>query len=182
MTGLLKKLFKSIEVLMALLLTGMFFLVFMNVMLRYLFNTGITWSEEMARYLFFWLTFIGAIGAMHDNAHLGLDTVLRRLSPQTQKIVYLVGQVLILVIMGMLAKGSYDLTLLNVNAKASATGLPLTFIYGTGILTSICIIIIALSNMYKAIFVPGAMKLLIQLSESEEIVPAVETERKDRED
>ncbi len=178
MTGSLKKLFKLIEVLMAMLLLGMFTLVFFNVILRYFFNSGITWSEEMARYFFFWLTFIGAIGAMHDNAHLGLDTIIRRLSPRVQKAVYLAGQVLIVVIMVFLANGSLELTILNVNAKASATDLPLGFIYGTGILTSVCIIIIAFANIYKALFVEGSMRSLIQLSESEEILPPADRDGK----
>lgn len=178
MNAALDKLFKFLEFLMAILLGGMVALVLLNVILRYVFNSGITWSEEMARYLFFWLIFVGAIGAMHDNAHLGIDTLLKRLSPGVQKVVYLAGQVLILVLMLMLAKGSFDLTMLNLNSKASATNLPLSFIYGTGIFTSICIILIVLANMYKALFVEGSMKELIALQESEENVSVDDQEER----
>ena len=168
MNAALNKLFKFIEILMAIMLGGMVTLVLMNVILRYFFNSGITWSEEMSRYLFFWLIFLGAIGAMRDNSHLGIDIVIRRLSPGVQKVVYLIGQILIFVIMLMLAKGSYDLTMLNLNSKASATNLPLSFIYGTGIFTSICISLNVFANIYKALFVEGSMKELIKLQESEE--------------
>lgn len=53
----------SLNIIMATALAIMVVLVFGNVVLRYFFNSGITWSEEMSRYLFIWLTFLGAIGA-----------------------------------------------------------------------------------------------------------------------
>jgi TRAP-type transport system small permease protein len=181
MTSALNKLFKAIEVLMALMLSGMIILVFMNVVLRYFFNSGITWSEELARYLFLWLTFIGAIGAMHDNAHLGVDTLIKRLNVKTQKVVYILGQILIFVIMAMLAKGSFDLTMINLKSKASATNLPMYYIYGVGILTSVCICISTIANMYKALFVEGALQELITLEEVEEDTTVnVEDERGDK--
>lgn len=46
-----------INVLMALCLTAMAILVFGNVVLRYLFDSGITWSDEMSRFLFVYLVF-----------------------------------------------------------------------------------------------------------------------------
>ena len=42
-------LFRGVEVLMAFFLAVMIFLVFANVVLRYLFSTGFAWSEEVAR-------------------------------------------------------------------------------------------------------------------------------------
>jgi TRAP-type C4-dicarboxylate transport system permease small subunit len=164
----LNKLFKFIEMLMALMFGGMIALVLFNVILRYFFNSGITWSEELARFLFFWLIFLGAIGAMRDNSHLGVDTVIKRLSPRAQKLAYIVGQILMLITMIILVKGSFDLTMINLGSKASATNLPLSFIYGTGIVTGICISINILANLYKALFVEGSMEGLIQLQESEE--------------
>jgi TRAP-type transport system small permease protein len=54
-------------------------LVFGNVVLRYGFNLGITVSEEISRWLFVWLTFLGAIVAMREHGHLGVDTLVKRL-------------------------------------------------------------------------------------------------------
>ena len=59
--------FKALEVVMVLLLVGMVGMVLMmfgNVILRYAFNSGITISEELSRFFFVWLTFIGAIVAI----------------------------------------------------------------------------------------------------------------------
>ena len=51
-------------------------LVFGNVVLRYGFNSGITVSEELSRWLFVWLTFLGAIVALREHGHLGTDMLV----------------------------------------------------------------------------------------------------------
>src|SRR5690606_7768513 len=53
--------FKLVELVLVLLMAGMALMVFLNVVLRYGFNSGLTWSEELSRYFFVWLTFIGAV-------------------------------------------------------------------------------------------------------------------------
>ena len=65
----------------ALCLAVMVVLVFGNVVLRYGFNSGITISEELSRWLLVWLTFLGAIVAVREHAHLGVDTLVRMLPP-----------------------------------------------------------------------------------------------------
>ena len=71
--------FKLLKVLIALFLAIMVVLVFGNVVLRYGFNSGITVSEEVSRWLFVWLTFLGAIIALREHGHLGVDMLVRRL-------------------------------------------------------------------------------------------------------
>lgn len=53
----------------------------LQVLLRYVFNDPLTWSEEAARYLFVWLSLIGAGAAVGRGAHYGLE-VLRRQLPE----------------------------------------------------------------------------------------------------
>ena len=52
---------RFLEWTIALGLAIMVVLVFGNVVLRYAFNSGITVSEEVSRWLFVWVTFLGAI-------------------------------------------------------------------------------------------------------------------------
>lgn len=66
--------FLVLKAAIALLLAGMVVLVFGNVVLRYALNTGITYSEELSRTFFVWLTFLGAVVAMREHAHLGVDS------------------------------------------------------------------------------------------------------------
>jgi TRAP-type C4-dicarboxylate transport system permease small subunit len=60
-------------------MVAMVIMVFGNVVLRYGFNSGITMSDEMSRYCFIWLTYIGAMMAMREKGHLGVDTLVKHL-------------------------------------------------------------------------------------------------------
>lgn len=76
----------SINLLIALALAVMVLLVFGNVVLRYAFNSGISISEELSRWLFVWITFLGAIVAVREHGHLGTDMLLTKLPPMGQRI------------------------------------------------------------------------------------------------
>ena len=89
MTKLLRHYTRALEAVMALGLALMVVLVFGNVVLRYLFDSGITVSEELSRWIFIWVTFLGAIVAMREHAHLGTDALVSRL-PRAGKIACLV--------------------------------------------------------------------------------------------
>ena len=80
--------------LIVVFLAIMLVLVFGNVILRYVFNSGITVSEELSRILFVWLTFLGAVVAMKDHAHLGIDSLTKRLPPLGKKICVVVTSLL----------------------------------------------------------------------------------------
>ncbi len=79
MTKSIDLFFKLLELLVVVALVAMVFMVFGNVVLRYGFNSGITISEEMSRYCFIWLTYIGAMVAMREGGHLGVDTLVKKL-------------------------------------------------------------------------------------------------------
>ena len=107
MNRLIDKLFHAIDCFTGILTGLMVLFVFLNVVLRTFFNSGLTWSEELARYLFVYVTYIGAISAMHSNAHLGVDTLLSRVSPKVQLALYLVSRLLIAAIMCILVHGAF---------------------------------------------------------------------------
>ncbi|MDF4192133.1 TRAP transporter small permease subunit, partial [Ligilactobacillus salivarius] len=71
-------------------------IVFINIILRYGFQTSILSVDELSRYLFVWLTFIGAIVAFMDNAHVQVTFLVEKLSPAWQRRVALVTHSLIL--------------------------------------------------------------------------------------
>ena len=52
---------KLLEICVAVMLAVMSFLVFLNVVLRYSFNTSFTMTEELSRFLFIWVIFLGVV-------------------------------------------------------------------------------------------------------------------------
>lgn len=79
------RLLRAIEVIVnwtaIVLFAVMFILVVMQIAMRSLFNAPLIWSEELARYLFVWVSFLGWIIASRRHSHLGVDILLPRLSP-----------------------------------------------------------------------------------------------------
>lgn len=111
--------------LMALLLALMVVLVFGNVVLRYGFNSGIAFSEEVSRWLFVWLTFMGAVVALHEKAHMSLGELVSALAPKVQRICHLIALALMLWITYLILTGSWAQTVINANNAAPVTSVVL---------------------------------------------------------
>jgi TRAP-type transport system small permease protein len=160
----------TLNIVMACALAIMVVLVFGNVVLRYFFNSGITWSEEMSRYLFVWLTFLGAIGAFKNNEHLGVDMVIKRLPNKMKKVVLVISNLMMLFVLLLVLDGSWKMTLINMESTAPATGMPLALVYGTGILVSVSMGLVVIGNLYRIIFNKIKDEDLVTINDSEEMI------------
>lgn len=151
MNKVMDKLFKGIDYFTGILTGLMVLFVFLNVVLRTFFNAGLTWSEELARYLFVYVTYIGAISAMRANAHLGVDTLISRMKPQIQMLMYIISQTIICILMLILVRGSMKMVMQNTASKTAALGIPYSVLYFAGIITGISIAIMAVLNIIHAL-------------------------------
>ena len=159
----LNLLFRSIEALMAFFLAVMIVLVFTNVVLRYVFSTGFEWSEEIARLCFIYLVYLGAIGAMRENQHLIIDSVLSRIPDIWQKAIYFLVQAGIIWMMVVLIRGSWQLVMQNLGDRWVATQFPIYLVYAVGLITGVSIIVIALANLYRLIVLKRPVSELLSV-------------------
>ena len=144
-------------------------LVFSNVVLRYAFNSGITFSEEFARLCFLWLVFIGSIVAMKEGAHLGVDSLVSRM-PKTGKVICtLTSNVLMLWVCYLFFSGSWTQTVVGWGTLKPATGIPMAFHYATGLVMSVGVAIIILNNTWRILSGKATNADLVKVAESEEI-------------
>ncbi len=65
---------------------SMALIVAVQVFCRYVLNQSLFWSEELARYLLVWLTFLGASVAYYRKAHPGIDVVSSQMPESVKKI------------------------------------------------------------------------------------------------
>ena len=128
---------KTIEYMIAACMAGMVVLVFGNVMLRYGFNSGITLSEELSRWLFVWMTFLGAIVALRKHEHLGTDMLVGRLGPIGKKICMGFSQLLMLFICVLLFKGAYEHAVINWTSTSAVMEASLSWVYFPGIIFAV---------------------------------------------
>ena len=71
-------------VFLAVTVTAITAVTFAQVFTRYVTEDPLIWTEEVARYLFVWITLVGAAAAVRQNGHFGLD-ILRRWFPPLKK-------------------------------------------------------------------------------------------------
>jgi TRAP-type C4-dicarboxylate transport system permease small subunit len=161
--------FHVLRFFIALCLAAMVVLVFGNVVLRYAFNSGITVSEELSRWFFVWLTFVGAAVAIRDHAHLGMDSVVSRLPAWGKMVCFVVSNALMLYCVYLVFRGSWQQFLINLGNMAPATGLSQGwFYYSAGLFFSVTAAALLLRNLWQALTGKLAESELIQVRESED--------------
>ena len=74
------------ETIIAVILAFMVVIVFIEVVMRYVFNSSITSSEELARILFIWMVFIGIVLVLVKNRHVAFDAIQEAVPPLVKKI------------------------------------------------------------------------------------------------
>lgn len=120
---------RAAEWLLIALLAVMVVLVFGNVVLRYAFNSGIVFSEEVARFVFMWVTLIGALVVMKDKAHLGMSSLVDRLGETGQRICRFASDALTLGCCLLLAHRAWKQVVIGMGDHAPVTGVPLGLVY-----------------------------------------------------
>jgi TRAP-type C4-dicarboxylate transport system permease small subunit len=168
MDRLLRNYCRLLEVLIAACLALMVLLVFGNVVLRYVFNSGIAISEEMSRWLFVWLTFLGGIVALREHAHLGTEILVGRLGAAGKKACLLLAHALMLMICWMLFSGALEQTKINWDVSAPSSGASMAWFYGVGLVFSVSAACILLNDAYKVISGKASEAELIMIKESED--------------
>lgn len=90
------------------LLTLMVVVGFAQVVLRNLFETGISWADPMLRYSVLWIAFIGASLATRENRHINIDVLTRFLPLRIKRVVSILMNLFALSVCIILLKASID--------------------------------------------------------------------------
>lgn len=107
-TGLARIVSEIEETAIALILGLMTLITFINVGLRYGFNTGIIWGLEVVTFLFAWLVLFGMSYAVKVTAHLGVDAVINLFDAGPRKVLAIIAGVVCVIYAGLLMKGAWD--------------------------------------------------------------------------
>ena len=159
---------KYMNIVLGVFLSFMGIFLFANIVLRYFFNSGLVWAEEASRFLFVWITFIGAIGALKDGKHLGFTSLVKKAPLPLKKFFFLLSNLIVAYLLYLMFIGSIYMCQLGWHNAMPSTGIPKTFMWLVGIICSVAMFFIIAFNIYRAMFVPGAINKLIDMAESEE--------------
>ncbi|PIM54814.1 C4-dicarboxylate ABC transporter permease [Roseateles chitinivorans] len=159
---------RAIDLLIAGALAVMVVLVFGNVVLRYAFNSGIAVSEEVSRWLFVWLCFLGAVSALKEGGHLGTDMLVSRLPVGGKKACMLLGHLLMLYVTWLFLEGSWQQARINLDMEAPVTGASMAIFYGSGVVFSVCAGLLLLLQLVRLLTGRIGENELVMVKESEE--------------
>jgi TRAP-type transport system small permease protein len=169
---------RLLELLLVALLGAMVVMVFGNVVLRYAFNSGITVSEELSRWAFVWMTFLGAIIAVKEGGHLGTDMLVGRLGPTGKKICLGLAETLMLYCCWLIFAGSLEQTRINLDVEAPVSGWSMAWVAGVGIVFAVSAALFHLLKLGRLLSGRLRDDQLVTVQESEDLAQLQQGEHK----
>ncbi len=88
-----------------------FLIVCLNVFFRYVLNNALVWAEEIAKFSMVWLCFLGSPVVLHAGGHVAIETLPDRCSGHKKSLLIVLGQIILLSIMGLLLVKGIELSL-----------------------------------------------------------------------
>lgn len=86
---------KVLKIICGVLLVGFVALTLIQVVMRYVFGNPLSWSEQLARYMFIWMLMLYMPVIMRHGNNLGFDLIINRLSKKAQNVFWIICEMLI---------------------------------------------------------------------------------------
>lgn len=142
---------RALEIVMVACMVVMLVMVFGNVLLRLFFNTGIDLSEEIPRYAFVWMTFLGAIVGMRRRAHLGVDMLVQALPALGRRVCWGISQAIMLVCCVYIVYGTWLQHDILAGTSSPVAQLSTLWVFGVSYLTGGAIGLICVVNLLRLV-------------------------------
>ncbi len=113
----------------AALIFAMMCIIFAQVVARYVFHHSLTWSEEVGRYIFVWISFLGMAAAFKAKSHVALDIVVKSLRGFSRRTLELANATLVVILSSAVLYSGITLFTLGMRQKSPALKLPMHWVY-----------------------------------------------------
>jgi TRAP-type C4-dicarboxylate transport system permease small subunit len=117
------------KVFVASMLMLMTVFIFYQIIMRYIFNDAPSWTEEAARYLFIWSSFVAAGMGVREHVHIGIDAVVNILPPPMRRLTQYLVAVIILALGVFLTWYGWKVVGITYSQLSPAIGLPIGIVY-----------------------------------------------------
>ncbi|GGP07499.1 TRAP transporter small permease [Oceanobacillus neutriphilus] len=120
--------------------------IFMQVVMRYVFGNSLAWSEEISRYAFIWLIYIGVSYGVKRNKHLGVDALSMLFQRKGRLIIAMIANISFLIFALVMTYYGVDIVA-RVTRTSAALQIPLFWVYLAPVAGMILTSIRLLQNM-----------------------------------
>lgn len=135
-------------ILIALTIT-MFVIVGSNVFSRFVLNNSLGWADELSRFIFIWISFLGAVMAYGSDDHVGLNFVIAKIpSAKAQNIVSIISDLLIMSVLAIITYYGYIVATSATNVSP-ALYIPMSLVYSVVPVSGLLMMIINLFKIKK---------------------------------
>ncbi len=141
-------LYKFLSYACAFLILAMTLLIFWQVVARYVMNDSLTWSEEIGRYMFVWITFVGLPAALKAGAHVAIDLLLKKTHGAFHMTILTVNAIATCFIGIVIGYSGIRLTVLGVGQISSALQIPMQYVYAIIPLSGLCLAFFAVTDYF----------------------------------
>lgn len=139
------------EYLLAISLVFTVIVVFLQVIMRYIFNNSLSWSEELTRFIFIWQIWIGASIGIKYNKHIRVEIINKRFKMHRRKYAEISVLIICLAIVAFLTINGgmlvYRISLSR--ALSAAMRVPLTYVYAAVPVSGIMMMFRLIQSIYK---------------------------------
>jgi TRAP-type C4-dicarboxylate transport system permease small subunit len=149
MTSVLRALDWILDRVTLLLLTILLLVVGAQIFARYVLNHSLFWSEELARYLFIYLVFLGAAIALRREGHIRVSFFVERLPARVRRVVAVAVDLLLLFFVGTVLVQSVRLAILVWTVPTAALLIPWTFVYLGILLGMAAMVLVMLGALWR---------------------------------
>ena len=146
-------LYRFLKAVCFLLMLAMVTVIFSQVVARYAFSNSLSWSEEIGRYLFVWMTFIGSAIAVRNRLHVSLDMFVAKFPRQIRKLCLVISYVSMMIFTGILIYGGYLFVMRGSQQISAAMQLPMHYVYIVLPVGGGLIFFYLMKNLYEDVFV-----------------------------
>lgn len=150
METLVKRAGNVYKIVCVIILALMVLIVFTNTTLRYCFSSGIAPAEEILRYLFIWMSFLGIMAVYKENEHISVTIVTERLSPKAGALTAIFANLLAVFAFAVLLWGSGLYLAESASTVGQLTGLPYRLIIAAILLAAAMCCLFALRDLSRA--------------------------------
>lgn len=112
-----------------LLFSAMVVVTALGVFFRYVLNAPLPWTEESDRYMFIWLTWIGASVTMRYKAHIAVDVLVRYFEPRVRRWFTMAAELCTLAFLAALFNASLPVIEVTSRTRTAATDIPISWVY-----------------------------------------------------
>lgn len=140
-------LYKAIYYFCSFLMISMVAIIFLQVLARYIFHNSLSWSEELGRYLFVWMTFFGTALALRQRAHVALDSLIKLFPNWLNRIIVVLGYIAMIIFSSVLTYDGFAMFRLGSRQVSAAMQIPMIWVYYALPISCILIIFYLCKNL-----------------------------------